>query len=88
MSAGNIVKPEEISAVLSYVASDGKYEELNGLHLILLQNGSVQQVQKDISMDKKYFVFTDAISEVIYNLMEGKKDELVKASPIWARLSQ
>lgn len=88
LSAGNIVKPDEVSSVLSYVTSDGRYDKLNGLYLILLQDGSVQQIKRDISMAKKYFVFTDAHSEIIYNLMEGKKGELVKGSSTWTLLFQ
>ncbi|KAL3132925.1 hypothetical protein ABBQ38_006839 [Trebouxia sp. C0009 RCD-2024] len=88
LSAGNIVQPEEVSAVLSYVTSDGRYEDLIGPHLILLQHGSVQQMQKNTSMAKKYFVFTNAKSETIYKLMEGNKDELVKEHSIWTTLAR
>lgn len=70
LTAGNIVKPSEIS---DDVTKDGKYQALDGLHLILLKNGSVQQIEWDSSGSKKYFVFTDAKSKSIYSLMEGNK---------------
>ncbi|KAL3132912.1 hypothetical protein ABBQ38_006826 [Trebouxia sp. C0009 RCD-2024] len=82
LSAGNIVKPEEVSAVLSYVTSDGEYEDLNGLHLILLNDGSLQQLLWGGRGGNKYFVFTDAKSERIYKLMEGNKHQLVRGGPL------
>lgn len=87
VTAGNIVKPSEVSEVLSYVTKDGKYKELDGLHLILLKNGSVQQIEWDSSGGKKYFVFTDAKSKSIYSLMEGNKHQLVESSSTWETLS-
>lgn len=87
LTAGNIVKPSEISEVLSYVTKDGKYQGLDGLHLILLKNGSVQQIEWDSSGSKKYFVFTDAKSKSIYSLMEGNKHQLVESSSAWGTLS-
>ena len=94
LSAGNIVKPAEVSEVLRYVSSDGRYKDLDGLHLILLSNGSVQQFKWDRmrngvrSGGKKYFVFTDPKSESIYNLMEGNKHQLVEGSSTWTTLSR
>lgn len=88
LSAGNIVKPEEVSAVLSYVTSDGEYEDLNGLHLILLNDGSLQQLLWGGRGGNKYFVFTDAKSERIYKLMEGNKHQLVKSCSAWDALSR
>ena len=88
LTAGNIVKPDEISEVLSYVIGDGQYQELDGLHLILLNDGSVQQIEWDSSRGKRYFVFTDAESKSIYSLMEGNKHQLVETSPAWELLSE
>ena len=44
-SAGNIVQPEEISAILSYVITDKSYEDLDGLQLVLLDDNTVQQIE-------------------------------------------
>ena len=88
LSAGNIVSPDETSEILSYVTSDGKYEDLHGLHLILLKDGSVQQIRWNCRTGRNYFVFTDAKSESIYNLMEGNKHQLVQSSSVWKTLSR
>lgn len=88
LTAGNIVKPDEVSEVLSYVIGDDKYQELDGLHLILLNNGSVQQIEWDSSGGERYFVFTDAKSKSIYSLMEGNKPHLVQSSSAWEALSK
>ena len=87
LTAGDIVKPDEVSKVLSYVISDGEYQKLEGLHLILLKDGSVQQFEWDSSKGKKYFVFTDTKSESIYSLMESNKHQLVENCPAWEALS-
>ena len=87
LAAGDIVYPEEIPEVLSYVCSDGRYEELDGLHLILLSTGSVQQVKLCDDNSKKYFVFTDTTSESIYNLMGDNKHQLVEICPAWRSLA-
>lgn len=81
LSAGNVVELEEIAEVLSYVCSDGRYQELDGLHLILLSNGSVQQIKWDDANSDKYFVFTDTKSKSIYNPMEANKHQLVETCP-------
>ena len=88
LDAGNIVEPTEVSEVLSYVISDGATQGLNGLHLILLRDGSVQQIEWDSSGGKKYFVFTDDTSKRIYDLMEGSKHRLVNSSTAWETLSK
>lgn len=87
LTAGDIVKPDEISKVLTYVTSDGEYQKLKDLHLILLNNGSVQKFEWDSSEGEKYFVFTDTESKSIYSLMEGNKHQLVKSCPAWEALS-
>ncbi len=43
--AGNVVAPHDIAEVLQYVISDHQYADLDKLHLILLQDGSVQQLR-------------------------------------------
>lgn len=89
-SAGNIVQPDEVSEVLRYVTSDERYEDLDGLYLILLNDGSVQQIMWDRAEGTKYFVFTDALdmSEAVYSLMEGNKHQLVESSSAWKELSK
>lgn len=88
LTAGNIVKPDEVSEALSYVISDGEIEGLIGLHLVLLQNGSIQQIEWGSNSGEKYFVFTDGKSQSIYRLMEGNKHQLVERSIAWDTLSK
>lgn len=88
LSAGKIVKPDEVSAVLGYATSDKKYRDLHGLHLILLSDGSIEQIKWDSSGGNKYFVFTDAMSKSIYGLMKGNKHQLVKTCSTWETLSR
>ena len=87
-SAGNIVEPKEVSDILSYVIKDGRYEDLNDLYLILLNDDSVQQLKWDSPKSKKYFVSTDSQSESIYGLMTANQHQLVEHSPAWASLSR
>lgn len=91
LAAGNIVRPSEISEVLSYIAKDaslsGHYQKLVGLHLILLNDGSVQQIEWHRSGGQQYFVSTHAKSRGIYSLMEGNRHQLVKSCPAWMIVS-
>ena len=86
-SAGDIVNPEEVSEVLSYVASDRRYQDLDGLHLILLSDGSVKQISWNDNEEEHYFVFTDTASESIYELMKHGKHQLVESCSAWKSLS-
>lgn len=88
LAAGNIVKPDEVSEVLSYVISDGEYRGLDGLHLILLNDESVEQFKWDSSGGKQYIVFTESKSESIFNLMKVSKHKLIQGSSTWSILSR
>ena len=87
-SKGNIVKPSEISAVLSYVISDDKFEDLHDLHLILLSDNTIKQIKWYSSGSSKYFVFTDAKSRSIFDLMAANNDQLVQHAPAWVAMSK
>ncbi len=43
--AGNVVAPHDIAEVLQYVISNHQYADLDKLHLVLLRDGSVQQLR-------------------------------------------
>lgn len=88
LNAGNIVKPDEVTEVLSYVISDGEYWGLDGLHLILLNNGSIEQFKWDSRDGEQYFVCTDSKSESILNLMKVSLHKLIQSSSIWSTLSR
>ncbi len=79
-SAGNVVQPEETSAILSYVITDGSYEDLDGLHLVLLDDNTVKQIEWGYSASKSFYVSTDPTSEAIHKLMTGHKHQLVQSS--------
>jgi len=87
-SKGNIVKPSEISAVLSYVISDDNFEDLHDLHLILLSDNTVKQIKWNSPGSSKYFVFTDPKSRSIFDLMAANKHQLVEHAPAWAAMSK
>jgi hypothetical protein len=87
-SAGNIVQPEEISAILSYVITDGRYADLDGLHLVLLNDNTVKQIEWGSSTSKRFYVSTDPTSEAIHELMTGHKHQLVQYSVAWTTLSK
>ena len=87
-AAGNIVKPSEIPEVLSYVIRDSKYEDLHDLHLILLTDGSVQQIKWASPGSQTYFVFTDNKSKRIFDLMSSNKHQLVKHTQAWDDMSR
>ena len=46
-SAGNLVEPEEVSDILSYLIEDGSHEDLLDLQLVLLNDDSVRQIGWD-----------------------------------------
>ncbi|DBB08911.1 TPA: hypothetical protein ACH3X3_007553 [Trebouxia sp. C0006] len=87
-SKGNIVKPSEISAVLSYIISDDKFENLHDLHLIVLSDNTVKQIKWNSPRRSKYFVFTDAKSRSIFDLMAANKHQLVEHAPAWAAMAK
>ena len=87
-SKGNIVKPSEISAVLSYVISDDKFEDLHDLHLILLSDNTIKQMKWNSPGSSKYFVFTDPKSRSIFDLMAANKHQLVEHAPAWAAMAK
>ena len=86
-AAGNIVKPSEVPEVLSFVIRDGKYEDLHDLHLILLSDGSVQQIKWRSPEDQTYFVFSDNKSKSIFDLMSSNKHQLVEHTQAWEDMS-
>lgn len=90
-SAGNIVQPEETSAILSYVITDntdGRYEDLDGLHLVLLDDNTVKQIEWSYATSNSFYVSTDTSSEAIHKLMTGHKHQLVQSSAAWTTLSR
>jgi len=87
-SKGNIVNPSEISTVLSYVISDENFEDLHDLHLILLGDNTVKQIKWKSPKSSRYFVFTDAKSRSIFDLMAANKHQLVEHAPAWAAMSK
>ncbi len=87
-SAGNIVQPEETSAILSYVISDGRYEDLDGLHLVLLDDNTVKQIEWGYATSNNFYVSTDPTSEAMHKLMTGHKHQLVQSLAAWTTLSR
>ena len=87
-SAGNIVQPAEISAILSYVITGSIYVDLDGLHLVLLNDNTVKQIEWGSQPSKSFYVSTDPYSEAIHKLMTGHKHQLVQSSAAWRTLSR
>ena len=92
--AGNIVEAGEVDEVLSYVLQDRQYPELDQLHLVLLLDGSVQQLRCGLTsiaqrqtVKKHFIMWADSRSEVLYKLMQGSQDRMVKDSPGWRRIA-
>lgn len=84
-SAGNIVKPDEVEAVLSYVASDQRYKELDGLFLLHLNDKTVKQLHwlgngSDRHAGKQYLTYRDSESQTMYELMPSGVAELAVRS--------
>lgn len=86
-SAGNIIGSDEVAEVLSYAIKDGAFSELHDLHLILLKDGSVQQLKWGPS-SSKFFVFADDTSEAFFGLMATNKHQLVEHSDAWTQLAR
>lgn len=92
--AGNIVKADEVAEVLSYISKDREYSELDQLHLVLLLDGSVQQLRCGLptgaqrqSVKEDFIMWADPGTKALYQLMQGSQDRLVKDSPGWRRMA-
>lgn len=82
------MQPQEISAILSYVITGSIYVDLDGLHLVLLDDNTVKQIEWGSQPSKRFYVSTDATSEAIHKLMTGHKHQLVQSSAAWTTLSK
>lgn len=85
-SAGNIVRPQEVESVLSYVVSDKQYSQLDGLYLLLLANTTVQQFQwlrsctGQHQSGQQYFTYRDDASKAAYELLPAGTAEVAAHS--------
>lgn len=89
--AGNIVHPNEVEQMLSFVLSDGEYKQLDGWWLLLLRNQRLAQItwlgtlQSKQHAALKYFTGTDGSSTAICDLMSQVGVELATSSSVLAR---
>lgn len=93
--AGNVVKPEEIEAVLLYVIKDKQFSELDKLYLALLLDGTVQQLQfdpqphaKHQQTGKQFFVHGGENSLELYGLMQNSDHKKVQDSQGWREIAR
>ena len=93
--AGNVVKPEEVSEVLLYAIRDQRVADLDKLHLILLRDGSVQQLRygpaptgQAHAKEKRYFMWRTNKFRGLYQLMQDNEHERVEMSPAWRDIAK
>ena len=53
-TAGQVVKPSEIAAILEYVISDEQFEDLHGLYLAHLRTGDVTRLSGKASKKARW----------------------------------
>lgn len=88
--AGNVVKPEEIDAVLLYAIRDKQIFDLDKLYLALLLDGTVQQLlvspqphAKPQQIRKQFFTHRGTESLQLYGLMQNSDDKKIKDCEAW-----
>ena len=93
--AGKVVNPADIEEVLMYVINEGEIADLDKLYLVLLRDGSVQQLHHGVlssaQLDEgqQFFVpGNSTASEKMYSLMENSKHQQVKESPAWRKIAR
>lgn len=93
--AGNVVAPHDIAEVLHYVISDHQYADLDKLHLILLRDGSVQQLRygpasngPNQPKEKQYFIWQATRTRELYDLMPASQHEQVEDAPAWRQIAR
>lgn len=91
--AGNVVKPEEVSEVLLYAVQDKQVADLDKLHLILLRDGSVQQLRYGPAgpahaKEKRYFMWRTTKYMGLYNLMQDSQHLQVQKSAAWQHIAR
>jgi len=93
--AGNIVKPVEIAEVLLYAIKDGQAADLDRLHLILLRNGTVQQLLvgpqpsgQNGLREKKFFMCQNNKAKELYDLMPNSTHAQVEVSEGWRQIAK
>ncbi len=93
--AGNVVAPHDIAEVLHYVISDHQYGDLDKLHLVLLRDGSVQQLRygpapnaPDQPKEKQYFIWQATRTRELYDLMPASQHEQVEDAPAWRQIAK
>lgn len=94
--AGRVVNPAHIDEVLMYVISEGEIADLDKLHLVLLRDGSVQQLHYNYGVlsstqldeGQQFFIPGNSnASKKMYSLMEDSKHMQVKKSPAWCKIA-
>ncbi len=88
-----MVAPCDIPEVLLYVISDRQYADLDKLHLVLMRDGSVQQLRygpppSNQPKEKQFFVWRNPRSKELYDLMPGSQHEQVEDSPAWRQIAR
>ena len=94
--AGNVVKPDEIEAVLQYVIKDKQYADLDKLYLVLLPDGTVQQLhtspesaaEKHQNTRKQFFMWREEQALKLYNLMQNSEHHKVQNCGGWRDIAR
>ena len=93
--AGNVVKPEEIEAVLLYVIKDEQIRDLDKLYLVLLLDGTVTQLVFHPELptrghyeEVQYFMYTEEASLKMYTLMQYSEHRKVKDCEAWREMAR
>lgn len=89
-----MVALHDIPEVLLYVIRDGQYADLDKLHLVLLCDGSVQQLRygpaagNNQPKQKQFFMWRNSRSKELYDLMPASAHEQVQDSPAWRQIAK
>ncbi len=89
-----LVAPCDIPEVLLYVISDVQYADLDKLHLVLMRDGSVQQLRikpppsGNQPKEKQFFMWHNPRSKELYDLMPASAHEQVQDSPAWRQIAK
>lgn len=92
LEAGNIVKLVQVDAVLIYVTADGQYPQLDGLHLALLRDDTIERLKwlggfQHFGDDLQYLPPQLESAAAMVSALSRREPQLISPSDVWQELS-
>lgn len=93
--AGNILKPEEVDAVLLYALKDNQLADLDQLYLVSTFDGCLKQLRcspnpfsaQQQRMQTQFFMWRDPFSKDLYHLLDNNHQKVLE-SQAWRSIAR